>query len=487
MSELSKQAGILSVTEFFRFFVKTIIGIALARLITPGELGSYRQLFLIYSTFSTLLLLGVPQSMLYFLPRAESEQEQKRIISRTLNIVSLLALVFALAIMFLRGWIADKFNNPDLEKLLLFYAIYPLFMFITQLYSSIMLGLKAPLRAARFTIFAILTDFILILGVAFFTRNLALIVWAVILSALLQWLYARIKLWSFHKLQVPWNFRGLQAQLSYCLPLGLSSIIGMLSIQLDKFMISGFFSPAQFAVFSVGAMELPLIGILSNSVNSILLPHLSSGNPAEMGVLYSGAVRKNALIVFPVTMLFYLFAKPLMVFLYGAVYADAAIYFKIYLLALPLRIATYGILFQAFGKTRVIMLNSVFVLIANLMLNYLLIMKLGMRGAALATVIVTWISVLLYLIQMKSILKLKLRDYFPMWKIAKTLLATIITGLISIPVIHYIHPPIFSMIAGGTLFVVVFLLLGRWFGVILNYDLQLVGNLARDALNRIKK
>jgi len=93
MSELSKQAGILSVTEFFRFFVKTIIGIALARLITPGELGSYRQLFLIYSTFSTLLLLGVPQSMLYFLPRAESEQEQKRIISRTLNIVSLLALV----------------------------------------------------------------------------------------------------------------------------------------------------------------------------------------------------------------------------------------------------------------------------------------------------------------------------------------------------------------------------------------------------------
>ena len=64
MSELSKQAGMLSATEFFRFFVKSLIGIALARLITPAELGSYRQLFLIYSTFSTLLLFGIPQSLL---------------------------------------------------------------------------------------------------------------------------------------------------------------------------------------------------------------------------------------------------------------------------------------------------------------------------------------------------------------------------------------------------------------------------------------
>ena len=65
MSELPKQAGILSATEFFRLAIKAVIGIALAHLLTPSELGSYRQLFLIYTTFSTLLLLGIPQSMLY--------------------------------------------------------------------------------------------------------------------------------------------------------------------------------------------------------------------------------------------------------------------------------------------------------------------------------------------------------------------------------------------------------------------------------------
>ena len=65
----SKQAGILTTAEFIRFGFKTIIGIALARILLPVELGSYRQLFLIYSTFSTLLLLGIPQSILYFLPK----------------------------------------------------------------------------------------------------------------------------------------------------------------------------------------------------------------------------------------------------------------------------------------------------------------------------------------------------------------------------------------------------------------------------------
>ena len=77
MSDLPKQAGILSATEFFRLAIKSIIGIALARIITPAELGSYRQLFLIYTTFSTLLLLGIPQSMLYFLPKAENAEKQK--------------------------------------------------------------------------------------------------------------------------------------------------------------------------------------------------------------------------------------------------------------------------------------------------------------------------------------------------------------------------------------------------------------------------
>lgn len=123
MSSRTKQAGLLSATELARFGVKTIIGIILARNLSQADFGSYRQLFLIYGTFSTFLLLGLPQSLLYFLPKADNPREQKQIISRTINILSLLAIVFSLVLFVLRANIAAMFNNAGLEKLLLIYCL----------------------------------------------------------------------------------------------------------------------------------------------------------------------------------------------------------------------------------------------------------------------------------------------------------------------------------------------------------------------------
>lgn len=482
MTVLSKQAGLLSAAEFFRFFLKSLVGIALARLITPKELGTYRQLFLIYSTFSTLMLLGIPQSLLYFLPKAVDANTQKNIITRTMGLVSLLALLFALSILIFRHEVAYRFNNPQIGNLLLVFAIYPLFMFTTQLFNSVMLGLKQPKSTAKFTLFSITCDFVLILGVAVIWKNLTTIVWAVIFSAFLQWLYARIKLGKINSVFDPSVYTGFKEQLHYAVPLGLSSIIGMLSVQLDKFMISGFFTPEQFAVFSIGAMELPLVGILSNSVNSILLPNLNMADHSQGSQLYSAAVRKNALLIFPLSVLFFLLARPLMIFLYGLQYADAALYFKIYLFTLPLRAATYGIIFQAMGKTRVIMLNSVLVLLSNLILNYFFIQLWGMKGAAIATVVVTWMSVFLYLLQMKYLLHLRLADYFPLGRISKNLLVSVVAGAVAFPFTLLNVPYITQLLMTGSVYVLIYALFGIISGVILPYDIAMAKSFAFDAV-----
>lgn len=480
MSKLSKQAGLLTAADFFRFFLKSLIGIALARLITPADLGTYRQLFLIYTTFSTLLLLGIPQSLLYFLPKAADEKSQTALIARTLNIVSLLGLLFALAMILFRHEVAYRFANPQIDRLLLLFAIYPVFMFVTQLYSSVMLGLKQAARAAKFILFAVGCDFFLILGTAIFTRNLDSIVVAVILSAFLQWIYAQVQLRKYHALFDTGIYAGLKEQLGYAIPLGLASIIGMLSMQLDKFMISGFFTPEQFAVFSIGAMELPLVGILANSVNSVLLPHLSSSDPRAMSELYCGAVRKNALIIFPLTALAFIFAKPIMIFLYGQIYAEAAVYFRIYLLILPLRIATYGILFQAFGKTKLIMVISIVTLLGNTVLNFFMIRAWGMQGAAYATVTVTWLAVLIYLLLIHTDLKLKLSMLFPIGKIIRTALLTIISALPVYALFMLIDSSLLRVIFGSGWFVLSYLVLGRLGGVILDCDLAFVKSILND-------
>lgn len=458
--------------DFFRFFLKTIIGIALARLLSPQDLGSYRQLFLIYSTLAGVLLLGFPQSMQYFLPKARDQKDRVKLITRTLNVVSILGILCAVLIYLGRTTIAQMFNNPGLAEVLPLYSLYPIFLFVTQIYTSIMLGLKEPGKSAKFLIFAIICDLVLVLGVAFWSRNLSHIVWAVVISAALQWLYALWCLKGLHNVWALSNFDGFKEQLAYTIPLGLSLLVGVLSVQLDKLMISGFFNPEQFAVFSLGAMELPLIGILINSVNAILLPNLSAMDKQSMSEVYSASVRKNAIIVFPLAVVFFIFAGEFITFIYGSIYSESALYFRIYLLLLPLRVATYGIIFQACGKTRLVMYDAIIMLLLNTVLNYILIKTYGMQGAAWATVIVSWLILGLYLWQIKYPLGLKLASLFPLWRLIKTLFAALLPLILVIPIARLIASGFLRMIIGGCIYMLLYLICAWLIKVILPVDID---------------
>lgn len=486
MNERSHQAGLITTAEFFRFGVKTLIGVVLARVLLPKDLGSYRQLFLLYNTFSALLLLGIPHSVLYFLPKLTDEQQRKAYVGKVLNLSGMLGLLFSVVLIVTRGFVADKFHNPQLSSLILIYAGYPVFMFITQIFSMVMIAQHKAGQAARFTIFSVVTDAILIIGSAIVFHQLVPIVCGVMLAAAAQWLYARVHLGSYLGAGL-WNKEFLHSQLKYSLPLGLSSLIGMLSMQLDKLVISGFFTPEQFAVFSVGAMELPFITIFTNSVNAVLLPGISGQeNTGKMAEIYRGAVRKNALIILPMTMLFFLFAEPIITYLYSARYLSAVPYFKVYLLILPLRIATFGIIFMALGKTRQVLYNSIFTLSANLVLNLILVRTMGMIGAAVATVIVTWLAAALYLVWMRWNLHLRLRDFFSFPPILRTLAACLAAGAASYAVLVAIPITIIAQAVSLLIFTCVYLACGYWFKAILPYDIDVLKGFLASVLRKRK-
>lgn len=481
----SKQAGMLTSAELIRFGFKSIIGIVLARILIPAELGSYRQLFLIYTTFSTLMLLGIPQSALFFLPKLRHLESKKEFISRTVNLVTLLAFLFGIAIFAFRGLIAKIFNNPRLDLLLIIYAVYPLFMFVTQIYSSITLGMKRPSKTIAFTLFSVASDAVFILGTALLTRNLYYIVLGVMVSAFIQWGFAHFNL-NAYKTRVSFDPEFYREVFQYSLPLGLASIISMLSIQLDKFVVSGFFTPAQYAVFSIGAVELPFISILTRSVNAILLPSMS-GNSSDMKDIYRAAVRKNALIILPLAMFFFIFAHPIITLLYTDTYAASVPYFQVYLLILPLRIATYGLIFMALKKTRYIMLNSIFLLLLNLVLNLILVRAIGMMGAAVATVIATWISVGIYLFWIKHKLHINLPELFPLKAILMTLVAVLLAGLASAALLWTFGRAWGTQLLAACVFALAYLILARLFNAILPYDVQYVLKLLEQAKTRMTR
>jgi len=484
MSKLSKQAGLLTATDLSRFVIKTLIGMVLARILSQGDYGTYRQLFLVYTTISTLMLLGIPQSLLYFLPRADSEKQKQALISRTINLVSILSLAFALFMLLTAGLIARLMNNPALARLLPYFAIYPVFMFVCQAFNAAMLGLQKPLNVVRFTIFTIITDASTLVVAILIAPTLPNITFALLLSAGMQWLYATISL------RKGWNegFTHIlpdKHQLAYSLPLGLSSIVGMLTIQLDKLIISSFFQPEQFAIFAVGAMELPFVGILTNSVNSIILPALSSNADSSHGsAIYRASMRKNALLIFPMVGFCFIFATEIITLLYTDTYSQSASYFRIYLFTMLLRIGSYGIIFQAFNKTKTVLYNSLIVLALNIVLNLVLLQLLGMQGPAISTVLVTYLGVVMYLYLIPRQIGISLKALIPAGAILKTLLATVSAGLGTYLLTMGMTGNILRLASGSIIFSVLYLIIGSAVGAILPYDFQILKNAARSVFQR---
>nr|WP_246348219.1 polysaccharide biosynthesis C-terminal domain-containing protein [Thermosipho japonicus] len=89
------------------------------------------------------------------------------------------------------------------------------------------------------------------------------------------------------------------------------------------------------------------------------------------------------------------------------------------------RIYVYGSIFVATKNNRLFLINAVYSLIFNLILDILLVIKLGPIGAVIATVLTTVFLVFLQLFNIKNILNIKFSETFPWINWFKSIVVTV--------------------------------------------------------------
>jgi O-antigen/teichoic acid export membrane protein len=131
----------------------------------------------------------------------------------------------------------------------------------------------------------------------------------------------------------------LRAQATYALPLGASSLLVKLQDDLHHAFVSNAFGPAVYALYSVGVFKLPLVGILRESVGSVVLPrinHLETLNERrQILVLVANAARKLALVYYPIYVFLMVTGPDVIAVLFTRQYADAWPVFAVSLTILP--------------------------------------------------------------------------------------------------------------------------------------------------------
>jgi O-antigen/teichoic acid export membrane protein len=181
----------------------------------------------------------------------------------------------------------------------------------------------------------------------------------------------------------------------YAVPLGLASMLGTLTMQLHAVIVAAVCTPEQFAVYINGAIELPVIGIVTGSISTIVFSEMSSacarGDRAAALIIFREASIRSACVLLPCLFYVLVAAEPFIVFLYSDTYRESVLPFRLYLFVLPIRIVVYGAALMSLGMTRDILIRSVLDLLVNGVVCFTFVHLWGYSGAAASLAVTLYI------------------------------------------------------------------------------------------------
>lgn len=420
-SSIGWDAAYLTVSKVLVALIGVISSMLLARFRTLDEYGTYSQLIMAVNLFCSLLLLGIPNSVSFFLARANTEKAKQIFLSVYITLCTILSVIIGFCLYILTPIIIAYFDNPAIEKYIYVFAVYP--------WSSIMINSIANIcvvygklnRLIFYNATNALTTLSLLLIAQYFNWSFQNYMQAYMISLLL---FACIGLgWVKHLAGKIWMYIDwliIKDIIKFSLPMGLASIVGTLNIELDKLVIGGLFSTEEYAIFANVAKEMP-VTIVTVSLTAVLLPQMVRMIKSQDFVgtvkLWGHAIELSLCIMCFIVGVFFVFSSDIISFFYSEKYVthESIIIFRIYTFILLFRAIYWGIILNASGKTKFIFYSSVITLLFNLIGNIVFFYIFGFIGPAISTLMVTAIMNYVQLMFTTSVIKVSIRDIFP-WK-----------------------------------------------------------------------
>jgi O-antigen/teichoic acid export membrane protein len=418
--------------------VHLISGIVFARVLSPSDYGTYMQTFLAYDFAVPILTLGLPSTLYYFLPGAQNE---KRIVLENVLLLVFMGLVFSL-FLYLGGGtlLSNRFNNPDLIQTLHWLSLYPLYTFpILAISSVLVVKEKVNVNAIYNVITGLILTLVLIVaalvGKTYVLPTLVRIYLPLLFFPVgIYFIFKYVSgTWTFPQLSSSWNI------LRFAIPLGVATALNTVTQQLSNIIVSMMSSPEEYAIYAVGARELPIIGIVTGSIATIVMADMSKlikeNNFKEAFVLFQKSATMGALFLLPLMFFLLVYARDFIILFFSEKYINSVIPFCVFLLYLPVRIIMYQSAFIALGKSKAILYRSIVSLLLSVFLCALFMKFWGIIGAAVGTILVSYIWAIPYnLVTIGKAFECKPIRILPLHDIGVISLISIIAVALTLPV-----------------------------------------------------
>ena len=241
---------------------------------------------------------------------------------------------------------------------------------------------------------------------------------------------------------------------------------------LHNYFVSNHFGPALFAVYSIGTLQLPLMGLIWEATNSVLITRVSvlqkRDESRDIVLLLARAARKLAAVYFPVYVFLLVAGREFIRVLFTARFADSWPIFAVNLTLLPLGIVLLDPLYRAFERERYFLLRLRLILAAVLILSlWLFTARLGLLGVIGLVVAIAAFERAVMAIHFGRLLGVTARDVVLLRDIGKLASAALAAGVVAELVRGLLaRESALIVLAGcGVVFAGVYLaILARWCG-----------------------
>lgn len=417
---LFRPALVLMSGRALGFLATFAIPVVLARLLDLGAFGTYKQLFLLYSTLYCIGQLGMAESLFYFLPAAPRNGGRY-----ALNAMAVAGLAGAggLALLYaLRGSIAGALNNPALAAYLPWVGVLLLMMLLSSVLEIVMISRNRHARAsATYAASDFARTALMLVPVAWLGGLGALLAGAIGFASL----RFGATLWYLHR-----EYRGelapdaglARVQLLYAAPFALQVLCDTLQSSLHFYAVSSRFDAATFAIYAVGCMSIPVVDFLMSSACNVMMvkmrERLLGGEPAVAVELWKAMTRKLALVFAPLTVGLMVAAHGLIVVLYTARYEPSVPVFMVWTLPILLAAAMTDGALRVYAQMRFLMVLSVGRLALMALAIYPMLDAFGLPGAVFAVVSATAVTKLLALLRLRRVMGCRFAQVLPWGSLA---------------------------------------------------------------------
>jgi O-antigen/teichoic acid export membrane protein len=348
-SGFARRAAWLTMANSIAFGLSFIAPLVLVRLLSQTEFGLYKQVFQILMSTISALNLQVASTAYYFMPRAPEKKLQVMI-----NVLAFYAAIGALVaalFIFYPECSLLVFESDELPAHMPLLGVTILLWMVSSNLEVIPLALGDVRASSVFIVISQLTKSALTVSAALVFHSVRAMIWAAAIQGILQILFMIVYIrrrfgQSSERTSGAFDLALFKAQIGNALPFGLGSFAQTTQGDLHNFMVSRYFPPAGFAVYSVGLFQLPLLGLLTTSFSSALIPEVSrlaaEGDRRAIIPVWLNAARKLALVVVPICALMFVLRYEIITLLFTSAYSEAAPLFGIYLFSALLPMTLTG-------------------------------------------------------------------------------------------------------------------------------------------------